>query len=47
MGGVQVYNESYLHSALGYRPPNRAEEIYNLNRKTLLKSAWLMGSTTV
>ena len=36
---IEEYNESYLHSALGYRPPNQAEEIYNLSRKTLLKSA--------
>jgi len=28
-----------LHSALGYRPPNRVEETYNLSRKTPLKSA--------
>ena len=36
---IEYYNESYLHSALGYRPPNRAEETYNLSCKTLLKSA--------
>ena len=36
---IEYYNESYLHSALGYRPPNKVEEIYNLSRKTLLKSA--------
>ncbi len=36
---IEYYNESYLHSALGYRPPNRAEEIYNLSRMTLLRSA--------
>jgi putative transposase len=36
---IEYYNESYLHSALGCSPPNRAEHIYNLSRKTLLKSA--------
>ena len=36
---VEYYNECYLHSALGYRPPNQAEETYNLSRMTLLKSA--------
>ena len=36
---IEYYNESYLHSALSYRPPNQAEENYNLSRKTLLKSA--------
>ena len=36
---IDYYNESYLHSALGYRPPNRAEETYNLSRMTLLRSA--------
>jgi transposase InsO family protein len=36
---IEYYNQSYLHSALGYRPPNQAEETYNLSHKTLLKSA--------
>ena len=36
---IKYYNESYLHSALGYRPPNRAEQNYNLSRDTILKSA--------
>ena len=36
---IEYYNESYLHSALGYHPPNQAEETYNLSRKTLLRSA--------
>jgi putative transposase len=36
---VEYYNESYLHSALGYRPPNRTEETYNFSHNTLLKSA--------
>ncbi len=36
---IDYYNENYLHSALGYRPPNQAEETYNLSRKTLLRSA--------
>lgn len=35
----EYYNESYLHSALSYRPPNQAEETYNLSCKTLLRSA--------
>jgi len=36
---IEYYNESYLHSVLGYRPPNQAEETYNLSRKTLSRSA--------
>ena len=36
---IEYYNDNYLHSALGYRPPNQAEKTYNLSRKTLLKSA--------
>lgn len=36
---IKYYNNSYLHSALGYRPPNQAEKTYNLSRKTLLKTA--------
>ena len=33
------YNENYLHSALGYRPPNQVEEKYYTDQNTLLKSA--------
>lgn len=36
---IEYYNENYLHSALGYRPPNWAEETYNISCGTLLKSA--------
>ena len=36
---IEYYNENYLHSALGYRPPNRAEKIYNQSRNTHLKTA--------
>jgi len=36
---IEYYNENYLRSALGYRPPNQAEKNYNLSRDTLLKSA--------
>ncbi len=36
---IERYNESYLHSALGYRSPNRAEMEYKLSQKTILKSA--------
>ena len=36
---IEYYNESYLHSALGYSPPNQAEKNYNLSRITLLRSA--------
>ena len=38
-GWIEKYNESYLHSALGYRPPNQVEETHNLSHKTLLRSA--------
>lgn len=36
---IDSYNETYLHSALGYRTPNRAEKAYNLSRRTLLETA--------
>ena len=36
---VEYYNNNYLHSALGYCPPNQAEKTYNLSHDTLLKSA--------
>ena len=36
---IEYYNESYLHSALGYHPPNWAEKTYKLSCCTLLKSA--------
>lgn len=36
---IEHYNDSYLHSALGYRTPNQAEETYNLTTRTLLKTA--------
>jgi transposase InsO family protein len=36
---IERYNESYLHSALGYRTPNQAEMEYKLSQKTILKSA--------
>lgn len=39
---VDQYNETYLHSALGYQPPNRFEQTYNSNNKgpeSLLRAA--------
>jgi len=36
---IEYYNEHYLHSALGYKTPNQAEETHNLSHETLLKSA--------
>ncbi len=36
---IEYYNESYLHSTLGYKSPNAFEETYNLSHKTLLKTA--------
>ena len=36
---VKEYNESYLHSAHGYKPPNRVEMEYKISQNTLLKSA--------
>jgi transposase InsO family protein len=33
------YNESYLHSTLGYKTPNAMEETYNLTTRTLLEIA--------
>ena len=36
---IDEYNETYLHSALGYRTPNQAEMEYKLSQKTILESA--------
>jgi putative transposase len=36
---IDEYNDSYLHSALGYRTPNQAEDTYNLTMRTLLETA--------
>jgi putative transposase len=36
---IDWYNDHYLHSALGYRPPNRAEEAYNFDHETTLQIA--------
>ena len=36
---IEEYNRSYLHSALGYRPPNQAEEEYKTGHNSLLKIA--------
>ena len=36
---IDYYNESYLHSTLGYSPPNKCEETYNKSHKTLLETA--------
>jgi transposase InsO family protein len=36
---IEQYNESYLHSALGYRTPNQMEETYNQTMGTLLDIA--------
>ena len=36
---IEQYNESYLHSALGYKTPNQMEETYNQATGTLLKTA--------
>ena len=33
---IQYYNEEYLHSTLGYKPPNKFEEEYWNNQLTLL-----------
>jgi len=38
-GWIEEYNQAYLHSALGYRPPNQAEETYKTGHNTLLKTA--------
>jgi len=36
---VGEYNESYLHSALGYKPPNRVENEHKFSQNNLLKCA--------
>jgi transposase InsO family protein len=36
---METYNETWLHSALGYRTPNQFEETYNLTTRTLLENA--------
>jgi len=38
-GWVEKYNETYLHSALGYRSPNRFEETYNFSPVTPYQAA--------
>jgi putative transposase len=35
----EAYNETWLHSALGYRTPNQTEETYNLTTRTPLECA--------
>jgi putative transposase len=36
---IDWYNDSYLHSALGYRTPNQAEKGYNFDYETILHTA--------
>jgi transposase InsO family protein len=36
---IKKYNQTYLHSALGYQPPNRCEETYNLSPTTPFQAA--------
>lgn len=36
---IEKYNETYLHSALGYQPPNRFEKTYNLSPMTPYQAA--------
>jgi transposase InsO family protein len=36
---IETYNETYLHSALGYQPPNRFEKTYNLSPTTPYQAA--------
>ena len=36
---IQYYNSAYLHSALGYKPPNKFEEEYCISQDTLLVTA--------
>lgn len=36
---IETYNETYLHSALGYQPPNRFEKTYNLSPMTPYQAA--------
>jgi len=36
---VDEYNERYLHSTHGYKPPNEVEKSWNLNKDTLLEVA--------
>lgn len=36
---IREYNERYLHSAHGYKPPNEVERSWNLNKDTLLEVA--------
>jgi len=36
---IEEYNESYLHSAHDYKPPNQVENEYKLSQNTLLKCA--------
>ncbi len=36
---IEKYNESYLHSALGYKSPNQVEKACKISQKTLLNVA--------
>jgi len=36
---IKEYNQSYLHSALGYQTPNQMDETYNLTTGNLLNNA--------
>jgi transposase InsO family protein len=36
---IQYYNNAYLHSTLGYKPPNKFEEEYFTSQNTLLARA--------
>jgi putative transposase len=38
-GWIEKYNETYLHSALGYRAPNRFEKNHNLSPATPYQAA--------
>jgi putative transposase len=35
---IDGYNESYLHSAHGYRTPNQVEKAYNFDYETILRT---------
>lgn len=38
-GWIAAYNGSYLHSALGYRPPNAAEASYYAGQMFTIRTA--------
>jgi hypothetical protein len=44
---IADYNDHYLHSVLGYKPPRQFEREYHISHGTQLPAARQMGSITL